>query len=93
MTDNAEKAKYQVLVNKKSREFLNQLDKLAYKNILGKILSLEDESRPTGSIKLAIKDAFRIRWGVYRILYTIDDKDKRILVYDIDHRKDVYKKR
>ncbi|MBM2815385.1 MAG: Plasmid stabilization system protein [Ignavibacteria bacterium] len=93
MTDNEEKIKYQVLVNKKSREFLNKLDKLAYTNILSKMVSLEDESRPTGCIKLAIKDAYRIRWSVYRLLYTIDDDNKIISVYDIAHRKDVYKKK
>jgi mRNA interferase RelE/StbE len=92
MIDNEQKTKYQVLVNKRSREFLNHLDKLAYKNILGKILSLENESRPTGCIKLAIKDAYRIRWSVYRILYTIDDLKKTILIYDIEHRKNVYRK-
>jgi mRNA interferase RelE/StbE len=93
MTNIEPNFKYQVLVNKRSREFLNKLDKFAYKNILDKILSLENESRPTGSIKLAIKDAYRIRWSVFRILYTIDDNSKMIFVYDIEHRKNVYKKR
>jgi mRNA interferase RelE/StbE len=91
MISNEKTTKYQVLVNKRSREFLSSLDKIAYKNILNKILSLADEARPTGSIKLAIKDAYRIRWAVYRILYTIDDKNNIISVFDIGHRKDVYK--
>ena len=93
MTNSEKATKYQVLVNKRSREFLNKLDKLAYNNILGKILSLEDDSRPTGCIKLSIQDAYRIRWSVYRILYTIDDNNKIILVYDIEHRKNVYRKK
>jgi mRNA interferase RelE/StbE len=93
MTGREVKAMYKVLVNKKSRDFLNKLDEFVYKSILAKIFSLEDEPRPTGSIKLSVKNGYRIRWTVYRILYTIDDNEKAVFVYDINHRKDIYKKK
>ena len=42
MTDKEEKSKYKVQVNKRSRDFLNRLDKFAYNHIMNKINSLED---------------------------------------------------
>lgn len=39
------------------------------------------------------ENGWRIRIGDYRVLYEIQDKVLIIHVVDIDHRKDVYKKR
>jgi len=36
-------------------------------------------------------EAYRIRVGDYRILYVVDDPRKRITVYSIGHRRDVYR--
>ncbi|MFC2130816.1 type II toxin-antitoxin system RelE/ParE family toxin [Bacteroidota bacterium] len=36
---------------------------------------------------------YRIRVGNYRILYEINDNDKAVDIYEILHRKDVYKKK
>jgi mRNA interferase RelE/StbE len=36
-------------------------------------------------------EAYRIRVGDYRILYEVDDPRKRITVYSIGHRRDVYR--
>ncbi len=47
--------------------------------------------RPRGFKKLkGKKDLYRIRSGVYRIVYKIDDEHELILVTRIRHRKDVY---
>ncbi|WP_080502792.1 type II toxin-antitoxin system RelE/ParE family toxin [Neochlamydia sp. EPS4] len=35
---------------------------------------------------------YRIRNGNYRILYKIFDTKHYVLIVDIDHRKDIYKK-
>jgi mRNA interferase RelE/StbE len=43
-------------------------------------------------VKLKGKDAeFRIRVGDYRILYRIDDSQRRVLIVHIGHRRDVYR--
>jgi mRNA interferase RelE/StbE len=56
------------------------------------ILTLGTTPRPHGCMKLAGSvDRWRIRIGDYRILYTISDERKRIEVYRILHRKDVYR--
>lgn len=35
-------------------------------------------------------DGWRIRVGDYRVLYRVDDHERRVLIYRIGHRRDVY---
>jgi mRNA interferase RelE/StbE len=36
-------------------------------------------------------DAYRIRVGVYRVLYEVDDRRKRVTIYSVGHRREVYR--
>jgi mRNA interferase RelE/StbE len=48
--------------------------------------------RPHQAIKLAgAKDIYRLRVGRYRIVYTIDDQRKQVVIYRTGHRRDVYR--
>ncbi len=47
--------------------------------------------RPTGSVKLAGRDDFRIRVGEYRIVYAVDDGRRLVIIAKIAHRRDVYR--
>jgi mRNA interferase RelE/StbE len=78
-----------------SNTAIKDLDKLegrTYLRISDKINGLENNPRPTGSIKLTDIDAYRIRIGNYRVIYSVDDKSNNIVIYRILHRKEVYKK-
>ncbi len=47
--------------------------------------------RPEGMVKLKGSDnLYRIRIGDYRVVYTIDDQEKVILIMCVRHRRDVY---
>jgi len=37
------------------------------------------------------RDAWRIRAGDYRVIYEIDDSEKRVVVQHIGHRRDIYR--
>lgn len=52
---------------------------------------LQANPRPPGAKKLAGADGWRIRSGDWRILYTIEDAAKRIRVYRVGHRREVYR--
>jgi mRNA interferase RelE/StbE len=56
------------------------------------IRCLADDPRPHGVKKLSGKNAWRIRVGDYRIIYEIKDSCLMILVVDIGHRNDIYRK-
>ena len=69
---------------------LDKLEASAFERILKKIRALSRDARPPGCLKLTSEEGYRVRSGNYRILYRIDDSSKRIYVYRIKHRKDVY---
>jgi mRNA interferase RelE/StbE len=65
--------------------------KSVFDRIAESILSLENDPRPQGSRKLRGLEAYRLRVGAYRILYTIDDGIQTVEIIAVGHRKDVYR--
>lgn len=56
------------------------------------IRALAETPRPTGALKLAgADDAYRIRVGNYRIIFRINDEDKRVSIERVRHRREVYR--
>lgn len=54
------------------------------------LISLKEHPRPTGVKKLRGRDGYRLRVGDYRILYVVNDEEKRVEVFSIAHRREVY---
>jgi mRNA interferase RelE/StbE len=61
--------------------------------ILSCIESLCDNPRTEGAIKLSGQELYRIRQGLYRIIYEIQDTELVIMVVKVAHCSDVYKSR
>jgi mRNA interferase RelE/StbE len=59
--------------------------------IIRRIGQLADDPRPAGSKKLSGHDRYRVRQGIYRIVYSINDEEVIVVVVKIGHRKDVYR--
>ena len=83
-------AKYKIELKRSAEKEIKKLPAKDLKKILAKISSLADNPRPKGCIKLSADEKYRIRVGVYRILYQIKDKYLVIIVVKVAHRKDVY---
>ena len=84
--------KYNVIITTKVQKYLDKLsDKIADK-LETAMLQLGDNPRPNGVDKLTNRDAYRIRVGDYRIIYTIRDKTLLVTVIDTGHRREIYKK-
>lgn len=61
--------------------------------IARRIDMLKDNPRPQGCVKLeGMDDLYRIRCGMYRILYTMRDEMLVITVVRIDNRGEVYRR-
>lgn len=56
-----------------------------------KLLALADNPRPSQAKQLHNTPHFRLRVGDYRIIYFIDDKNKKITITVIAHRKEAYR--
>lgn len=53
---------------------------------------LPQDLRPSGTVKLAGRDDYRIRLGEYRIVYAVGDDERLVIVARIVHRWDVYRR-
>ncbi len=53
---------------------------------------LGDDPRPNGSLKLqGAEHTYRIRVGVYRVIYDVLSEIRVIAIQRVGHRKDVYR--
>ena len=84
-------ASYEVIFRKSVAKDLRECPKADVKRILQRIRSLADDPRPPGCEKLSGQERYRVRQGVYRIVYEIDDKVLIVLVVKIGHRRQVYR--
>lgn len=84
-------AKYKLLFKKSVAKDLRQIPKQDVAAILQRIEVLAAHPRPHGSEKLSGQERYRVRQGVYRIIYEIIDEQLVITVIRIGHRREVYK--
>ena len=82
---------YSLFVKKSAERELRKISKGDLKRILGKIKTLGPNPRPQGSEKLSERERYRVRQGDYRIVYTINDKENRVDIIKIGHRREVYR--
>ena len=84
--------KYTVILKETVQKQIKRLPAAYLKKVKVIILALEDSPRPHGAIKLqGGNNEYRIRVGVYRILYSIQDDILVVYIFDVDHRKQVYR--
>jgi mRNA interferase RelE/StbE len=53
--------------------------------------ALADDPRPPGCKNLGGGDGYRIRVGEWRALYRVNDRERRVDVVRVAHRRDVYR--
>ena len=82
---------YQLRWSKQAGKDLDQIPSRLANRIYERAGSLALNPRPTGALKLKGHSYWRIRIGDYRVLYSIDDKEKIISIMAVSHRKDVYR--
>ena len=83
---------YKIKFKPSALKELNGLNNKDIKKIIEKIAELENEPRPVNCKKLAgsNENLYRIRIGVYRVIYNIDDGIRVVNIRDVGHRKDIY---
>jgi len=61
--------------------------------LVQRMRALQETPRPAGSEKLSGQERYRIRQGVYRIVYEVADDVLVVTVVKVGHRKHVYRSR
>ncbi|MFQ5550588.1 MAG: type II toxin-antitoxin system RelE/ParE family toxin [Gemmatimonadales bacterium] len=84
--------RHSVEISRTAEKQLRKLPTEDQRRVARAMLALGDEPHPPGSRKLVgYDDVFRIRVGVYRVLYSVSEKRLVIIILTIGHRKDVYR--
>ncbi len=82
---------YRLLIRRSAEKEIERLPQPIRRPVVARIAALGSEPRPSGSQELSGQDAYRIRHGVYRVVYTIDDATRVVTVVRVAHRSDVYR--
>jgi mRNA interferase RelE/StbE len=85
-------ARYSVQFAPSAERDLAALDKPVQRRVAARIDALAVNPRPAGVTKLQGEaNAWRIRVGEYRVIYSIEDAQLVVLVIKIGHRREVYR--
>ncbi|MGQ9657416.1 MAG: type II toxin-antitoxin system RelE family toxin [Fimbriimonadales bacterium] len=83
--------KYSVQILPRAVKQLEKLPVEAYGRVKEVLLSLAEDPRPRGCVKLKGRESWRVRVGHYRVLYEIDDTSRTVTILDVGHRREVYR--
>ena len=83
---------YTVDFRRSAEKDLRKLDATVQRRVLRAIDGLAHKPRPPGCRKLVgSEDAFSIRIGDYRVIYTVDDAVFIVAIETIRHRREAYR--
>jgi mRNA interferase RelE/StbE len=84
-------ASYEIVFRKSVAKDLRAFPKADVRRIMQRIRLLSSDPRPPGCEKLSGQEKYRLRQGVYRIVYEIEDRRLLVLVVKIGHRRDIHR--
>ena len=82
---------YTVIIKPAAERQLKKLDDNTQRKIFTLLETFRENPFPHGCKKLAGMDLFRVRTGVYRVVYSVEKRVLTVLVLKIGHRRDVHK--
>jgi mRNA interferase RelE/StbE len=83
---------YSITFARSARKELESLPASIVGRILPRIEALAQTPRPSGCRKLSgERNLWRLRIGDYRVLYSVDDRQRVVDVNAVRHRRDAYR--
>lgn len=82
---------YKLTIRRSAEKEIRALDPRAKTAVIAAIRALADKPRPTNSKKLAAVEAWRVRVGDYRTVYSVDDDELAVDVLKVGHRREVHR--
>ena len=82
---------YSLNIRRRAMKDIARLPTSYPRRVSNRIEQLAENPRPPGSIKLTDRPGHRVRVGVYRILYEINDAKRVVTVLRVQHRRDAYR--
>ncbi len=85
-------ANYKLVFKKSVSKDLRPIPNQDVVRILQRMEQLQENPRPVDSEKLSGQERYRVRQGLYRIIYEVVDELLVVTVVKVGHRKHVYKR-
>ena len=85
-------ANYKLVFKKSVTKDLRPIPNQDVVLILQRMERLQENPRPVDSEKLSGQERYRVRQGLYRIIYEVEDELLVVTVVKVGHRKHVYKR-
>lgn len=82
---------YKLLIKPSAVKEIEAIPKKDRQRIVKRIQGLSENPRPPGCEKLSGEEKHRVRQGWYRIVYSIEDQAREVLVIKVGHRREVYR--
>ena len=88
--------KYSIIFSRvaiKALKTIHQFDDKLYYKLMTVIESLAENPFQGKRLVGSLKERRSLRVGLYRILYTVENKKLIIHIFDVGHRREVYRKK
>ncbi len=84
---------YKAIWHEETLKDLKKLDRTTAKKIVAKVKNylIQDPVKLGTPLKGNLKGLYRYRIGEYRVIYVIDQAEKKIIILNVNHRKKIYK--
>ena len=86
-------ASYELVFKKSVAKDLRSIPKKDVARILQRIEALRDDPRGEGYVKLSVQERYRVRQGIYRIMYEIRENELIVMIVKVSHRSASYQSR
>ena len=82
-------ASYELAFKRSVAKDFRSIPKRDVRRILNRIEALREDPRGEGCVKLSARDRYRVRQGVYRIVYEVLDRELVLVVVKVAYRSAV----
>ena len=82
---------YNLRVKRSAEKELRSAPRVDLARIIRRIQALAADPRPPGCEKLSGEEKYRVRQGDWRVVYSIDDPRRLVLVVKRAHRREAYR--
>lgn len=84
---------YKVTLSVEAAKSIRKLPKQVQRAVVAALTALEKDPRGGKPLVGELAGIWSLRRGDYRVLYRIDDRERRVEVARVGHRRDVYRRR
>lgn len=84
-------ASYRLVFKSSVAKDLRDLPRKDVARIVARFDQLAGDPRGSGCEKLSGQDRYRVRQGVYRIIYEVRDEELVVVVVKVAHRREAYR--